>query len=72
MPLRQTVWGAFSGVRGGDGRSIILVGLLLLIATPVARVAFAALGFMREKDWMYTGISAGVFAILLYSLLLGR
>jgi len=49
--------------------AIIQLGLLLLIATPVLRVAFAIVGFYFERDWLYTGVSALVLAILLYSLL---
>lgn len=51
------------------GRGIIQLGLLLLIATPIARVIFALFGFAAEKDRMYAWFSAIVLAILLYSLL---
>jgi uncharacterized membrane protein len=50
-------------------RGIIQLGLLLLIATPVARVAFAAFAFAVEQDWLYVGISSFVLLVLLYSLL---
>ncbi len=50
------------------GRGIIQLGLLLLIATPVARVVFALGGFALERDWLYTVVSAIVLAILLFSL----
>ena len=53
----------------GRARDIIQLGLLLLIATPVARVVFAAAGFLLEKDYLYVGVSLIVLAILLYSLL---
>lgn len=51
------------------GPGIIQLGLLFLIATPVARVAFAAFAFAVERDWLYVGISALVLIVLLYSLL---
>jgi uncharacterized membrane protein len=51
------------------GRGIIQLGLLFLIATPVARVAFAAFAFAIERDWLYVGISTLVLLVLLYSLL---
>jgi uncharacterized membrane protein len=51
-----------------SGRGIIQLGLLLLIATPVARVAFAIYGFAEEKDRMYVGFTVIVLAVLLYSL----
>jgi len=52
-----------------SGRGIIQLGLLLLIATPIARVAFAAYGFLRQRDWMYVAISSFVLTLLLGALL---
>jgi uncharacterized membrane protein len=72
IPLGQTIAGVVHGTMRGDGHSLILFGLLLLILTPVARVFFAVFGFLRERDWMYAAISAVVLAILLCSMLLGR
>lgn len=51
------------------GRGIIQLGLLLLIATPVARVAFAIWGFAEEHDRMYVIFTVIVLVILLYSLI---
>jgi uncharacterized membrane protein len=45
-------------------RAVIQVGLLLLIATPVARVLFSLVGFVVEKDWIYVLITFIVLAIL--------
>ena len=50
-------------------RGIIQLGLLLLIATPVARVAFSIFGFAEEKDRMYVVFTVIVLLILLYSLI---
>jgi uncharacterized membrane protein len=52
-------------------RSIIQTGVLLLIATPIARVAVSLAGFVFERDGKYVIITAIVLAILLYSLLSG-
>lgn len=49
--------------------SIIGLGLLVLVVTPVARVLFAMLGFAQERDFLYTVISFVVLAILVFSLL---
>lgn len=51
-----------------SGRGIIQLGLLLLIATPVARVAFAVFGFLEEGDRLYVGFTLIVLAVLIYSL----
>jgi uncharacterized membrane protein len=50
------------------GRGLIQLGLLLLIATPVARVTFSVFGFARERDRMYVGFTLVVLIVLLYSL----
>ena len=52
----------------GRRRGIIQLGLLLLIATPVARVLFSVYAFARERDWLYVGITLIVLAVLLFSL----
>src|SRR5438552_18955915 len=52
-----------------QGRGIIQLGLLLMIATPVARVAFSIFGFALEGARMYAGFTLIVIAILLCSLL---
>ena len=51
------------------GRGFIQFGLVLLIATPVARVAFSIWGFAAERDRMYMTFAGIVLVILLYSLL---
>jgi uncharacterized membrane protein len=49
-------------------RGIIQLGLLILIATPVARVAFSVVAFATEKDWLYVTITLIVLGVLIYSL----
>jgi uncharacterized membrane protein len=48
-------------------RSIIQMGILLLILTPILRVAMALVGFAMERDRQYVIISAIVLALLLFS-----
>jgi uncharacterized membrane protein len=64
----STVEGILAGVRQFRGRAIIQLGVLLLIATPVARVVFSAFAFAFEKDKLYVCITLFVLAILLFSL----
>lgn len=52
-----------------QSRGIIQFGLLLLVLTPVSRVAFSAIGFLEERDRMYVIITVIVFLVLLFSLL---
>jgi uncharacterized membrane protein len=49
-------------------RSVIQFGLLLLIATPVARVLFSLVGFVIERDKIYIFITTMVLVILCCSL----
>jgi uncharacterized membrane protein len=60
--------GILHGAIAFSGRGIIQLGLLLLIATPIARVAFSLVAFALEKDWMYVSFTSIVLAVLLYSL----
>jgi uncharacterized membrane protein len=54
------------------GHGVIQLGLLLLIATPVARVFFSVFAFFRQRDYLYTVITLIVLLILLFSLFLGK
>jgi uncharacterized membrane protein len=49
-------------------QALILLGLIVLIATPVARVVFSLVAFGLERDRVYMSITLMVLAILLYSL----
>ena len=60
-----------TGVRDGSGQAIVMAGLLLLVATPVARVALSILIFLIEKDRLYVVITAAVLAILLVAFITG-
>lgn len=53
----------------GSSRGIIQLGLLLLIATPIARVAFAVFAFAAEHDRMYVVFTLIVLGVLMYSLI---
>jgi len=55
-----------------DAGAIIQFGLLLLILTPVARVAFSIVAFVLERDRTYAAISLIVLSILVYSLMSAR
>ncbi len=54
------------------GTGLIQLGLLILIATPVARVAFSLTVFMCQRDWVYAAVTLFVFVLLLYSLFGGQ
>lgn len=64
----RSVPGIVLNVLQFNGRGIIQLGLLFLIATPVARVIFSIWGFAAEHDRMYVVFTVIVLAILIFSL----
>jgi len=66
--IYRTVSGAFLASLRGDCPAIIQLGLLILIATPIARVALSLVVFALQKDRTYVWITSGVLAVLLYAL----
>jgi uncharacterized membrane protein len=63
-----TVRGITHGLFSGNSQSIIQFGLLLLIAIPVARVAFSLLAFAKQRDWTYVVVTGIVLGVLLWGL----
>jgi uncharacterized membrane protein len=49
-------------------RGFIQFGLLMLIATPVARVVFSVIAFGMQRDWVYVAITLIVLGLLCFSL----
>ena len=68
----QTIPGVINGILTFRGRAIIQAGIVLLIATPVIRVAFSAVGFIMEKDHLYTVITFIVLLIIVMSAVSGH
>lgn len=65
-------WGELTGgLMQGHGQSIVLLGLLVLIATPFVRVGVSVIAFLRHGDRVYALITLGVLVLLLLSLALG-
>lgn len=68
-PAMRTLAGVIRSAAHLQPLGLIQFGLLLLIATPVARVVMAVIGFALEKDRLYTVVSLIVFVILIFSLM---
>ncbi len=64
----RSVPGIVSEALRPGGRGMIQLGLLLLIATPVARVAFSVVAFALQRDRTYVVVTLIVLAALLYGL----
>ncbi|HBR12896.1 Uncharacterized membrane protein [Epilithonimonas bovis DSM 19482] len=68
----EKVWGSFwDSLCKGEGMAIIQLGILLLILTPLVRIIFALIGYLKEKDYTYVVISLIVLTIMLVSFLTG-
>ena len=64
----STISGILRDAAKMHGRGLIQLGMLLLIATPVARVLFSVFAFLYEKDWTYVWFTLIVLGLLTYSL----
>jgi uncharacterized membrane protein len=68
----HTLAQVLAGLREGRGQAVVVLGLLVLIATPVARVAVSILGFFYQRDRAFVIFTSVVLALLLLSFWLGR
>ncbi len=70
-PVPHTLRDVMEGALAARGRAFVMVGLLVMMAVPVMRVALSLLIFRQQKDRLYVGITAAVLAMLVLSFLLG-
>ena len=68
----NTLGAVVDGVRTFKPYAIISLGLLVLIAIPVLRVAVSVVAFAIERDWLYVLITAFVFLMLMLSFAIGE
>ena len=59
--------GVLSDASSGHGPGIMRLGLLLLIATPVARLAFSLAAFAVQRDRLYVVVTPTVLGVLTFS-----
>jgi len=67
VELRR-VGGIVRGAIGLHARAVVQLGLVLLIATPVARVAMSLVAFALQRDRVYIVVTSIVLALLIFSL----
>jgi len=67
----RSVGGIIGAVLSLRSDALIQLGLVVLIAVPILRVAVSIVAFALERDWLYCAVTVLVFAILLFSLLGG-
>jgi uncharacterized membrane protein len=67
----RSVRGIIADAMAFSGLGLIQLGVLALIGTPVARVVFSVIGFARQRDWLYVGVTLVVLLLLIYSVTTG-
>ena len=68
----RTVAGIVRGAAALHAAAIVQLGLVLLIATPIARVGFTLVAFILQRDRTYVWITTLVMILLLFGLVFGR
>ncbi len=64
----RSVSGILAAAADRRDTGVIQLGLLLLIATPIARVALSAAAFAAQRDRLYVTITLIVLSLLTWSL----
>ena len=72
MAFPHHVRDVWEGLLRGEGRAVVIVGLFVLIATPVMRVAVSVVVFFHLRDKVFVGITLVVLAVLMASFVVGR
>ncbi|MBI3961585.1 MAG: DUF1634 domain-containing protein [Deinococcus sp.] len=68
LPLSE----ALARTLAGRASGFFSLGLLVLLATPVLRVAASVVAFLIERDWRYALVTLAVLGVMITSVLLGR
>ena len=55
----------FAGGNNAVARALLATGIVVLLATPVARVAVSSVGYARRRDWLFVTLTLVVFGELL-------
>jgi uncharacterized membrane protein len=63
-----TVNEIITGLKTINAKSVIQLGVIVLIATPILRIAFSLIGFILEKDRLYIGITFIVLSVMMISI----
>ena len=69
--LPHTVSSVITGVAHGKGPALVMLGILLLIATPVLRVAVSVVGFALDRDRIFMLVTLAVLVVLIGSFAVG-
>jgi uncharacterized membrane protein len=51
-------------VAGLQPAGFLWLGLIAVIAAPIARVIAAAIAYARDADWLMVGVSVGILVVI--------
>ena len=63
-PATTTLGGIFEGAFAGNSESLIQLGVIALLLTPIMRVVLSLFDFVKQKDWLYVAITAFVLVVI--------
>ena len=66
-----SIKGIFNGLTTLSPKEWIQLGVIVLMLTPIIRVALSLIDFARQKDWLYVIITAIVFMVILMNSIIG-
>ena len=69
QPIEVSWQSIVDGLKSLEPGAIILLGLLLLILTPLTRVAMTLILFILQQDWIFVAITGAVLGILFIGLI---
>jgi len=72
IPYPRDLGALLAGILALDPASVMSLGLVVLIATPFARVAVSIVAFALERDWRYVVVTALVLTVLVAGIALGK
>ena len=64
-PATTTLSGILQGAFAGNSESLIQLGVVALLLTPIMRVVLSLFDFVKQRDWLYVGITAFVLAVII-------
>ena len=64
-PATTTFTGILQGAFAGNSESLIQLGVIALLLTPIMRVVLSLFDFMKQRDWLYVGITAFVLLVII-------
>ena len=63
-PATTTFTGILQGAWAGNSESLIQLGVIALLLTPIMRVVLSLFDFVKQRDWLYVAITAFVLTVI--------